>query len=107
MLGLLPARQTVQMLVENAIKHGITQKEEGGTVTVSSEKKGDSFVVTVADDGVGFDTEKEITDNHIGINSIRKRLNYYVDGTLEITSEVGVGTTAVITIPEKKGENKA
>ena len=75
--------------------------------TVTSEKKGDSFVVTVADDGVGFDTEKEITGNHIGINSIRKRLNYYVDGTLEITSEVGVGTTAVITIPEKKGENKA
>ena len=97
----LPA-MTVQMLVENAIKHGITQKEEGGTVTVSSEKKGDSFVVTVADDGVGFDTEKEITGNHIGINSIRKRLKYYVDGTLEITSEVGVGTTAVITIPEKK-----
>ena len=100
----LPA-MTVQMLVENAIKHGITQKEEGGTVTVTSEKKSDSFVVTVADDGVGFDTEKEITGNHIGINSIRKRLNYFVDGMLEITSEIGVGTTAKIIIPEKrKGE---
>ena len=102
----LPA-MTVQMLVENAIKHGITQKEEGGTITVTSEKKDDSFVVTVTDDGVGFDTKKEITGNHIGINSIRKRLNYYVDGTLEITSEVGVGTTAIITIPVNKGENKA
>ena len=100
----LPA-MTVQMLVENAIKHGVTQKEEGGTVAVTSEKKGDSFVVTVADDGVGFDTEKEITGNHIGINSIRKRLNYFVDGTLEITSEIRVGTTAKIIIPEKrKGE---
>ena len=61
--------------------------------------------MTVADDGVGFDTKKEIKGNHIGINSIRKRLNYFVDGTLDITSEIGVGTTAKIIIPEKrKGE---
>ena len=95
---MLPAL-TVQMLVENAVKHGITEKYEGGTVTISSKKDDGNVVVTVSDDGVGFDTEKEIADNHIGINNVRKRLEYSVGGTLDIVSEVGKGTTATIVIP--------
>ena len=93
---------TVQLLVENAVKHGITQKDEGGTIYVSTEKDDRNYIVTVRDDGVGFDTEKEISGNHIGINNIRKRIEYSIDGTLEIASEIGKGTTATIIIPEKK-----
>lgn len=100
---LLPA-MVVQMLVENAIKHGITKKYEGGTVWVSTKYEDKKYVVTVRDDGVGFDTEKEISGNHIGINNIRKRIEYSIDGTLDIASEIGKGTTATVVIPEGKKE---
>ena len=96
----------VQMLVENAIKHGITQKDGGGTVRISSERAGNDYVVTVQDDGVGFDTEKPITGSHFGLNNIRKRLEYTVGGTLTVVSEKGKGTTAKITVSAKKENAK-
>ena len=103
---LLPAL-TIQMLVENAIKHGITKKYEGGTVWVSTKHEDKKYVVTVRDDGVGFDTGISISGNHIGINNIRKRLEYSSGGTLDIVSETGKGTTATIIIPDtKKGEEE-
>ena len=101
----LPAL-TVQMLVENAIKHGITKRYEGGTVWISSKEDEKNYVVTVRDDGVGFDVKSDIMLNHIGIANARKRLEYAVGGTLEITSEMGVGTTVTIKIPKQK-EKKA
>ena len=102
---LLPAL-TVQMLVENAIKHGITKKYEGGTVVVSTEKINRKYVITVRDDGVGFDPNGEISGSHFGIQNIRKRLEYAVNGTLQIESEIGNGTTATITIPIVEREKK-
>lgn len=98
---LLPAL-TVQMLVENAVKHGITKRYEGGTVTVSTKKRGGFVYVTVKDDGVGFDAKKEIGAGHFGINNIRKRLEYTVGGTLEIESVERVSTTATIILPYKQ-----
>lgn len=100
----LPAL-TVQMLVENAVKHGITKRYEGGTVTISAKKEGKCYVVTVSDDGVGFDPESYLSGGHFGINSVRKRLEYAIGGTLNIVSEIGKGTTATITIPMKAKED--
>lgn len=100
---LLPAL-TVQMLVENAVKHGITKKYEGGTIRISSKKDGKNHVVVVEDDGVGFDAEKEITGNHYGINSVRKRLEYFLCGTLTIASEIGKGTKATVVIYDEQKE---
>ncbi len=94
---------TLQMLVENAIKHGITQKEEGGTVTITTEETDSSHRVIVSDDGVGFDTSVPPSDesrSHVGIINITERLYDLLDGKLEVTSEVGRGTVAVVTIPK-------
>ena len=102
---LLPAL-TVQMLVENAVKHGITKKYEGGTIIISTQKQGENYQVIVADDGVGFDTTVKMEGNHIGINNIRKRLEYSAGGKLEIVSKPGQGTTATITISGEYKENK-
>ena len=102
---LLPAL-TVQILVENAIKHGITKKYAGGTVTVSTEKKDKKFVITVCDDGIGFDAKSDISGSHFGIHNIRKRLEYAVNGTLQIESVIGKGTTATIAIPIGDREKK-
>lgn len=94
---------TLQMIVENAIKHGITQKEGGGTVTIITEELEDAHRITISDDGVGFDTEApaEPGRSHIGLENLTSRLKTMVDGTFEIKSKVGAGTTAVVLIPKK------
>ena len=94
---------TVQPLVENAVKHGLTKKRGGGTVSISTAETADSFVITIADDGRGFDPCHYMDDGlpHIGINNVRQRLERMVGGTLEITSSPE-GTTAVVTLPRKE-----
>lgn len=97
----------VQPLVENAVKHGICQKEEGGgTLNLTVKESKQYYEITVTDDGVGFVAEKECggEGTHVGIKNVRQRLELMCDGTLEITSEPGKGTTARIRIPK---ENEA
>lgn len=95
---------TMQPIVENAVKHGATKKKGGGTVTISTRTQLDCYEIIIADDGVGFDTEKskESSNTHIGIENVRIRLWAIIQGTLTITSEVGVGTVATIRIPKKE-----
>lgn len=92
---------TLQPLVENAVKHGITPKEEGGTVTIDVHKTQRDYVIVVSDDGVGFDPQAPHADGrpHLGIENVRKRLMILCKGTLTIESQAGAGTVATITIP--------
>ena len=96
---------SVQPLVENAIKHGVCDKEDGGTVTIHTDEQKDCFRIVITDDGVGFDAEAIENDGqvHIGLANSRNRLSDLCGGTIEITSEIGKGTTAIIRIP--KGRN--
>jgi signal transduction histidine kinase len=56
----------------------------------------------VEDDGVGFDTDVLLDERkHVGIRNIRGRLKAMVNGTLEIKSQEGVGTTVLIQIPKE------
>ena len=99
---------TVQPLVENAVKHGITQKRGGGILTLTTGEGPESYVITVADTGVGFDPEHYMDEGkiHIGIENVRQRLKHMAGGTLKITSTPGGGTIAVITIPKKEASGK-
>ncbi len=90
----------LQPLVENAVKHGITKKEEGGTIRIRSEKVEKAYYITVEDDGVGF--SKETRDDgklHVGLENTRSRLRNICGGDMFITSTPGRGTKAVIRIP--------
>ena len=101
---MLPAL-SVQPLVENAIKHGISGLETGGTVTVSAYETEKAYCVCVADDGVGFDTSLPQNERrHVGIRNIRRRVEVMCGGTLTIESMPGKGTAATITIPKERGE---
>ena len=93
---------TLQAIVENAVKHGITQRVRGGTVTIRSEKSDDGAVITVIDDGIGFDPEKPFQDDRsrVGIENVKTRLAAICGGTLVINSVPDEGTVAVIRIPE-------
>ena len=93
---------TVQPIVENAIKHGLMKLSKGGTIRVVSYETDTHYCVSVEDDGVGFDTGELLEDRkHVGIRNIRGRLLAMVNGTLEIESTKGVGTTVLIKIPKE------
>lgn len=95
---------SVQPIVENAVKHGICKRDEGGTIKISSYKTNKYYEIVVEDNGVGFDINKKEKDNksHIGIDNVRKRLEMLCSGELIINSEVGKGTTSIIRIPVNK-----
>ena len=94
---------TIQLLVENAIRHGIRQKPDGrGTVTISSYLTREAHVIEISDDGVGFDAGQpgeEDTHHSIGLINLRKRLELMCGGELIIESVIGKGTQAWVRIP--------
>lgn len=95
---------TVQPLVENAVKHGVTKKRDGGSVIISTQETERDYRITVVDTGIGFDPDRYAEDGkvHIGIQNVRERLENMVGGTLTIASTPGKGTTAVGTIPKQE-----
>ena len=104
---------SVQPLVENAVKHGICARMEGGTVTIRSREEADAYVVEVEDDGIGFDVESiekrgEVNDkfSHIGLENIRFRIREIARGRLDIHSRPGEGTKVTVTFPkeDRKGD---
>ena len=98
---LLPSL-TIQPLVENAVKHGVCSREEGGTVVLHTHREGDRVVIMIRDDGMGFDSMETVGSDHIGLRNVRDRLKYIVDGQLEIVSIPEVGTTVTVTIHDRK-----
>ena len=93
---------TIQPIVENAIKHGLMKLQKGGIIRVVSYETETHYCVKVEDDGVGFDTSVLLDERqHVGLRNIRERLTAMVNGTLEIESKIGVGTTVLIKIPKE------
>ena len=97
---------SVQILVENAVDHGIRGTKDGtGTVFIRSYEKDGFHVIEVEDDGVGMLTESDKPDSpedrlHVGLKNIEKRLKMMCGGTLSIDSAAGKGTKATIIIPK-------
>lgn len=97
----LPAL-TLQPLVENAIRCGIMRKEEGGTVVITVDRDTSSNIITIQDDGVGFDPRTPYKNDghaHIGIENVRKRLHDMCGGDLMVQSTPGKGTVVTFWVP--------
>jgi len=102
-------RLSIQPLVENAVKHGITEKIGNGVVTVKAEQVGQEIYITVADDGVGIQPERlqEVlkpgvgSGNGVGMANVHERLIglYGEKYGLRIESEPGVGTKVTMHLP--------
>ncbi len=105
---------TIQPLVENAIKHGILAKKEKGTVKISTSEKDEVITIIVEDEGCGFDYEEyknklEKGEVHIGVASVKSRVEHICHGKFDIESIIGQGTKITITlynrdVPINKGE---
>lgn len=93
---------TVQMLVENGVKHGLQDSEEGGTISISTSETDGYIEIEIKDDGVGFDMNAKPDGKvHVGISHTRQLIENLCDGELIIDTSVGKGTTALIRIPRR------
>ena len=121
---------SIQPLVENAIKHGLFHKHDGGTVWVRSYENEDAFIVEVEDDGIGFDSESMLeainaagadpiltetnrtfltgngSEVHVptGMRNIILRLRELSGADIKIDSVVGEGTRIQVIFPKEHNE---
>jgi sensor histidine kinase YesM len=88
----------LQPLVENAIKHGLEPKIEGGSVAVSARRDGQNIVLDVIDSGVGFNS-----GDGFGLAQVRERLQATYGEQSTIYSGAGRAgfTRASITFPSQ------
>ncbi len=102
----------LQPLIENAVIHGISKKEQGGRITILTEQKDGCLHIRVSDTGVGMDPETlqgllqklkggaSDTRVGIGIGNLYQRLcSLYGEDAMQISSEAGKGTQIDIMIP--------
>ncbi len=91
----------LQPIVENCIQHGLRPKPEGGTITLSVHKVGENIEITVSDDGVGYTIGNERVGS-VGMKNVQFRLKSMANGTMEVWSEPGKGTSTKLIMPERK-----
>lgn len=93
----------LQPLVENAIKHGLTPKKDGGKVSIEVKQDGDDFVIRVTDNGVGVNFDKPSTGTGTGLSNCESRIKLKYGETSRLTffRNTNNETIASIHIPLK------
>jgi sensor histidine kinase YesM len=88
-------------LVENAIKHGIEPSADGGTVTLTATRAGDSVVVTVADTGCGTSAQTAGSQGGVGLSNVRERVAalYGARGRFSLEPALPRGMRATLSLP--------
>lgn len=102
---------SIQPLVENAIRHGVYHRgRAGGTVTIKIESLSKYNLITVEDDGVGFDYQKVRDEvergerDSIGLDNVIYRLKKQLQADVVIKSKIGEGTIITVRVPRKEKE---
>ena len=100
---------SIQPLVENAVKHGLMSRNEGGTVTLSILRREDQVEIQVKDDGVGMTAEQlqqilvesapAVSQMSVGLRNIDRRLKQLFHAGLLLESAPGRGTAARFFVP--------
>lgn len=109
----------IQLVVENAVVHGLEPKVGKGEINVFVERSNKGIQIQVVDDGVGFKTNGEIVlplekrpannqHNHVGLNNADSiiKMMYGSEYGIKIHSFQGKGTEVLIEIPLDIGEKK-
>lgn len=89
----------LQPLVENAVKHGIEPKVEGGCIAIKAERTNGLLRLSVSDTGLGF--SGPMSANGLGLENVRARLHalYNVGAALVLEETIPCGATATIEVP--------
>ncbi len=112
----LPA-MSLQIFVENAVRHGLEPREDLGCISVSGKKKDNRLVFEISDTGNGFSqhslsllNDEEFVSKPlsgaigIGIYNVRKRLQHFFpnDYSIAFHNRHPTGTTVTLSIPFKE-----
>jgi hypothetical protein len=99
MSALVPAL-VLQPLVENAVKHGVLPREQGGSIAVAIHASEGRLHLTVIDDGAGFASSEQLVMG-IGLSNTKTRLAelYGEDARFTLSTPPGGGVSALIDLP--------
>lgn len=101
---------TIQPLVENAIRHGLMPRAEGGCVTIQIQVRAHDYRIAVTDNGIGMDdaTQQAVLQEDaavltgVGLLNTNRRLQWHYRSGLLIESRPGFGTTIGFHIPKEQ-----
>ena len=98
---------SVQHLVENAVRHGVSRRADAGRIRVGAAREGDDLVVTVEDDGAGIGTEEPPPGR--GIENTRERLRvlHGTSASLRVEPREPHGTLATLRVPYRAAPPEA
>jgi two-component system, LytTR family, sensor kinase len=109
--GTVVPAMSVQPLVENAVRHGVERQAGSGRVVISSRIVRGDVELRVSDDGIGIEPERleavlAGAGGGIGVSNVdaRLRATFGERYALRIESDLGHGTTALMTVPHLRGE---
>jgi two-component system sensor histidine kinase YesM len=119
LLDLYVPKFCLEPIVENAVVHGIENKMDKGTITITISEVSHAIYFEIEDDGLGFKTDQINQDyvvhserrrkghNHIGLYNTNHRIKliYGEQYGITIQSKVNIGTKVAVLIPADKGEN--
>jgi sensor histidine kinase YesM len=109
-LGVQVPALLLQPLVENAIKHGIACRTEGGRVTIRSVAVRGGIEITIENDGpdTGPLERDSLLPKGVGLRNVTERLDIYTcgEGRLEIAPRPGGGAVVRLFIPDSAGRGK-
>lgn len=97
---------TLQPIAENAVRHGIILKPEGGRLKITAKKDNEGYIkITIEDNGNGMSQEKQQElhqgeNERIGFKNVVEKIKILKGAYFKLDSELGVGTKAEILIPE-------
>ncbi|MFB4324655.1 ATP-binding protein [Priestia sp. BR_2] len=101
---------SIQPIVENAVRHGITKRISGGTVHISIHEREGHITISVSDNGIGMSEEKvnallsaaSDSDGGVGLRNIHARLLTLYGKGLQIESRPGNGTSVSFEVPSSR-----
>ena len=92
----------IQPLVENSIKHGLSNKLEGGVINISAyENIPGRVIITVEDNGESKEGDSKPEGNGIGLSSVKERLRLVYNSDHNFKVEKENGFKVIISIPKK------
>ena len=107
----------LQPIIENAVYHGIKQKNDKGLIKIKGFCDDNNIILIVSDDGIGIEkdaldelnktlSETSFTNekSHIGLSNVNQRIKIIFGDSygIHVESTVGVGTDVYVTIPKKE-----
>lgn len=97
-------RNTIEPLVENAVKYGIAGKNNTGNVVLRSYTREDGYAIQIIDNGIGFDDKNLKKTSPTSIKSLFELLEDKCQAKTEIISKEGKGTVITIILPMIENE---